>query len=502
MNEKSGKSFRKMQYIRECQSLDELIEQLSFHMGNTQDLVTVKVQFADKESVIIYLESTTDTNQLEKTFEWLTNVYWASDEPTETLRIAQVERGQTLDDTAKKILLGDTYLFSMEQGSWITYKIGSPLVLQRAIQEPKNEQIVRGAHAGFNENIITNLYQVRSRLKSPHLVIRYFTIGELSQTKCALLYLDHVANPMIIEEITMRLQSINTDVSFSIGTIEEYIEDDNFSPFPQLLNTERPDRVVGNLAEGRFALLLDGSPTSLIAPVNFFAFYQSPDDYNGRFMVGTFYRLLRIASFLIALLLPAIYIAIISFHFEIIPQDITLPTKRAIEDIPYPPLFEALLLELTIELIREAGIRLPNPIGQTIGIVGGLVIGDAVVNAGFISNIMIIVVALTAISSFVVPSVEMNTTVRILRFPFMILASLFGFFGVAIGLIILTIHLIRLESMCTPYLSPFAPFHLTAVKDMFLRFPAWNQTQRPADAMPINKKRHGKNRWWKHERKK
>jgi spore germination protein KA len=223
--------------------------------------------------------------------------------------------------------------------------------------------------------------------------------------------------------------------------------------------------------EGKIAILTNESPTVLIAPVTFFSFYQTPDDYNGRVIVGSFFKLLRILSLVLAIYLPAFYIAVVSFHSEILPIEISKKVKLAINEIPYRPVFEAIILELFFELIREASIRLPKPIGQTIGVVGGLIIGDAIVNAGLVSNLMVIVVALTAISSFVVPSLEMNTSIRILRFPFMIAAALFGFFGMAIGTVLLLIHLLTLSSFKQPYFAPFIPLDTSRILHVFFRVP-------------------------------
>jgi len=309
-----------------------------------------------------------------------------------------------------------------------------------------------------------------------------------------------IADEVIVKEVEKRIQAINSDLIFSLGFVEEFLETSVTSPFPQMLNTERPDRVIANILEGRIVILGDGSPTALILPINFFAFYQSPDDYNSRSIAGSFYRMLRMFSFSIAVLLPATYIAIVSFHFEVIPGNLILPVKGSLENIPYQPLVEALLMELIIELIREAGIRLPTPIGQTIGIVGGLVIGESVVRAGLVSNLMVIVVALTAISSFVIPSTEMNTSVRILRFPFMIAAASFGFFGIVFCIMILLIHLCKLESFGRAYFAPLAPFNWKDMRDMLVRLPIWMQDERPKDASPQKTKRGGMSRPWKQEK--
>jgi spore germination protein KA len=249
--------------------------------------------------------------------------------------------------------------------------------------------------------------------------------------------------------------------------------------------------------EGRVAIMVEGSPTALMAPSTFFMFYQAPDDYNMRWYTGTFVRLIRLASFIIAIGLPAFYIAVVAFHFEVIPDELIMPVKSSINEIAYPPLLEALVMVIIIELIREAGIRLPQPIGQTIGIVGGLVIGDAVVRAGLVSNLMVIVIALTAIASFVVPSNELSTSLRLLTFPLIILAGSLGFVGIIFGMMMILIHLTRLESFGTPYFAPIAPLRLKDLKDTFIRMPIYKMNNRPKDSRAIKRKAIEPSREWK-----
>lgn len=307
----------------------------------------------------------------------------------------------------------------------------------------------------------------------------------------------NLANEEIVKEFKRRINRISIDQVPSIGYLQELIEDSTWSPFPHILNTERVDRVVGHLNEGRVAIFLEGNPSCLLIPVTFFAFFQSPDDYNSRWMIGTFIRSMRLVSIAIAVNLPAIYIAVIGFHFEVLPDDLVLPVVSSIRNIPFPPLIEALVMELTIELIREAGVRLPTRIGQTIGIVGGLVIGDAVVRAGLISNTMIVVVAITAVSAYSIPTTEMSDAVRLLRFPLMLLASTFGFVGIVFGFMFILAHLCRLESFGTPYFAPWAPFRLKDIKDTFIRLPIWKFNTRPLDANPEKLEEQSLSRGWK-----
>ncbi len=369
----------------------------------------------------------------------------------------------------ERICKGETLVILPEFERMLTLTILNEV--HRNPDEPNNEHILRGSHEGLVESVDTNLALLRKRVNNPALVVKAFSIGNETKTKAYYLYMDGVVKPETLQEMKKRIATMNIDYFYSLGQLSDALEDSVLSPFPQLLNTEHPDRVIANLVEGKVVVMTNISPTALIAPVTFFSFYQTPDDYNGRVLVGSFYKLVRLLSFITAVFLPAFYIAVISFHFEVLPLELSNQVKNDVNNIPYRPLIEALILEIIMELIRESSIRLPQSVGQTIGIVGGLVIGDAIVSAGLVSNLMVIVVALTAISSYVVPSVEMNTTIRMLRFPFMVLASLFGFLGIVVGVVILLIHLINLSSLKQPYFSPIVPFQPKEVYKVFARGP-------------------------------
>lgn len=363
-------------------------------------------------------------------------------------------------------------------------RLNSPDFVHRTPDEPDNEQILRGSHEGLVENFDSNMSLIRKRIKNNKLIVKKVTIGKETKTQAYYVYLDDVVDKEALKTVESRLQSMNLDMYYSVGQLNDHLDDHVWSPFPQLLNTERPDRVVANILEGKIAIMTDISPTALIGPVTFYSFYQSPDDFNSRVLIGTFYRIMRMISLVAAIFLPALYIAIVSFHFEVIPLELANKVKMDINQIPYRPFIEALIMEITIELIREASVRLPKSIGQTIGIVGGLVIGESIVSAGLVSNLMVIVVAFTAISSFVVPSVELNTAIRVLRFPFMILASLFGFFGIMIGTFLLIIHLLNLSSLKQPYFSPLIPFQPKELKKVFFREPYYRANKQVTSFSP------------------
>lgn len=434
---------------------------------NSSDLV-VEISSWDEEVIICYFSVLVEPNVLNEQLDIIKKNKLNGHNKWGYSAVSTIE-GISMEVLKESVCAGTAVVLFPKENNMLIVDIPSFAV--RSPEEPDNEHVVRGSHEGFVEGIDTNLGLIRKRLEIPELVVKSTVVGNKTKTKICYVYLEGTAEEQLIHQLEDRLNNIKTDVITSAGQLEDYIEEEVWSPFPQLLNTERPDRVVANLLEGRVAIFTDHAPTCLVAPVSFFSFYQSPDDFNGRVIVGSFYRLVRLCSFAIALFLPAFYISVIGFHSEILPIELSQKVKMAINNIPYRPIIEAIILELFIELIREASIRLPTPIGQTIGIVGGLVIGDAIVQAGLVSNLMVIVVAMTAIASFVVPSVEMNTTIRVLRFPFMLAASLFGFFGMAIASLILFIHLANLSSLNRPYFSPIVPFEPSRLKSIFIRLP-------------------------------
>lgn len=343
--------------------------------------------------------------------------------------------------------------------------------VQRTVSPVDTEYVVRGAHDGFVESLDTNKKLIQAKIQNPFLVMEDIHHRDLKGTTTTMVYLSNQVDRVTLRLVRKRLESLHSLLIFSSGQLAEELEDQNKALFPQLLLTERPDRVIAALAEGKVIVFTEGDPTAIIGPVSLFSFLDSPDDYSGRILIGTFYRMLRLCGFFTALFLPALYIAIISFHFEIFPLSLSQQVKNSVSNIPFRPIFEALLLELMIELIREASIRLPRPIGQTIGIVGGLVIGDAIVSAGLASNLMIIVIASTTLATFVLPSTEMNTALRVIRFPLMIAASILGFFGLIIGSLLIFIHMMRLTSYGHPFFTPLLPFEPSKIGQVFFRLP-------------------------------
>lgn len=408
----------------------------------------------------------------------------------EALSTFVVRRIRTWDEIAQAVLDGDSVLFL--QGEDEALLIGSQGWQGRAVEEPTTEALIRGPREGFTEEIGTNLALIRRGLRDRNMATDRWTIGRRSAKKLILLYVKGIVHPDIVIETKKRLDSIDIDDAPETGYIEQLIEDSFLSPFPQILHTERPDKVRAALLQGKAAILLDGTPFALILPTTFVALLQSPEDYYERWLIGSLIRMLRYFAVFTSLFLPSLYIALVSYHQGMIPFKLTLSIAAAREGVPFPAIIEALLMEGTLELLREAGVRLPKPIGQTIGVVGGLVIGEAAVQAGIVSPIMVIVVAVTAIASFSTPSYSASIAFRMLRFATMLAAGILGLFGIILSFIMICIHLVRLKSFGVPYAAPYAPLFFQDWGDLFIRLPLTFLRKRPKFMQTENVKRSGR----------
>ncbi|WP_082130187.1 spore germination protein [Aneurinibacillus tyrosinisolvens] len=360
---------------------------------------------------------------------------------------------------------------------------------RRGVSEPQTEAVVRGPREGFAEGIRTNTGLIRFRVKSPRLKMEAMKIGEHTRTNVVLAYIEGVADPNVIKEARKRLSEIEIDGILETGYIEEFIEDNPHSPFPQFQYTERPDTVCGNLLEGKFAILVDGTPFVLIAPVTFWQLMQAGEDYYERYIIANMLRWLRYALMLIALFMPSLYIAVLTYHPDMLPTRLVLSIAASREAIPFPALVEALMMELAFEALREAGVRLPKAVGQGVSILGALIIGQGAVQAGIVSAPMVMVVALTGIASFTIPKYNLSIAVRMLRFPLMFLAASFGLFGIVIGGLLISIHLVNLRTFGVPYLSGVAPYNKHDIKDIFVRVPWWRMIFRPFSYSHLNRQR-------------
>ncbi|MED0680106.1 spore germination protein [Aneurinibacillus thermoaerophilus] len=438
-----------------------------------------------QKSILVYMDGLVDKNVINTDIlrPLLYGEYNEKDSLESAVTIGQIKKVQKWSEIEQALLIGKSILFI--DGHDSALELETQNWPERAIQEPQAELSVKnGSHQGFIETSAQNIAMIRRYIPSRELKVKELMIGERGRVKISLLYLEDVANPQTLQEVESRITSLHVDTILTTGELKELIEDNLYTPFPQLTVTERPDTAASHLLEGRIAIVVDRTPGVLIGPMTFSAFFQTVDDYNIGWLAASFIRLLHFAGFFIAIFTPAFYIAIISFHYEVIPLELLLSVAESRNRVPFPPLFEALLMELVLEMLREAGVRLPTPIGQTIGVVGGIVIGQAAVQAGLVSNIMVIVVSITAIASFIIPNIEMSNGIRLIRFPMMLLASAFGIVGIISGMMAVFVHLLSLESLGVPYSAPISPLRLSDMKDTFVRLPIQTMKKRPVSIRP------------------
>ncbi|NBD24761.1 spore germination protein [Paenibacillus glycinis] len=350
----------------------------------------------------------------------------------------------------------------------------------RGVEEPASEVSIRGPRESFTETLQTNTSLVRRRIQTPHLKLQSVVLGKHSKTNVVIAYIEGQARADLVELVKQRVTDASMELVLESGYIEEFIEDKTYSPFPQIMNTERPDIVAANLMEGKVAILTDGTPQVLIVPITFWSAFQAVEDYYERFLYATLIRWTRFILFTVSLYLPSLYVAVTTFHPQLLPTNFLLNITSAREGVPFPGVIEALMMEFLFEGLREAGVRLPKAVGSAVSIVGALVIGEAAVKAGIVSSPMVIIVSITGIASFAIPRYNMSIPFRILRFPLLIVSGALGLFGIAMGTLIILIHMARLESFGVPFLSPIAPFQPGQIKDVLMRAPRRNKKMRKA----------------------
>ena len=385
-----------------------------------------------------------------------------------------------VEDAAQGMLTGDAILFV--DGYDKALKMADKGYPGAAIKEPDSEKSIRGSREGFTDSIKMNTALIRKRLRSTRVRVKELEQGVRSHTKVDMVYMQDLANPMVLEEIQKRLEAYEIDGVLDSGVIEQLAERKWYSPFPQFQTTQRPDRAALAVMEGRVVVLSDNSPVALILPTDFNSFIKTSDDYYNRFEEATFARILRYFAVFFSMALPGLYLAVTNFHTQILPTPLLLSFWEARIGVPFPAALEVILMELSFELLREAGVRLPGAMGNTIGIVGGLIIGQAAVDANIVSPIVVIVVAFTALCSFSIPNEEFAFSFRILKFFLIIMSAWLGFFGLLVGLLVILIHLSRLKSFGIPYLMPFVGADLSGYedeRDSIWRAPFRRLTRRP-----------------------
>ncbi|MGP0583939.1 spore germination protein [Paenibacillus timonensis] len=450
-------------------------------LGNSPDIHIRRM--ANEKFVVSYIDSLIDPKLLSELMSNLEDMIQEGGEAiskghfADAISAGSVKLASTERDMLAGMLTGETVVLieGVEGAMLVSIPGGS----RRSVEEPSSQTVVRGPKEGFTEDIGTNLSLLRKRLRTPDLRLENRVIGTYTQTRVVVAYIRGIADPPVVKEVLKRLDAIDTDSILESGYIEEFIQDRSFTPFPTILNTERPDAAAASLLEGQVTILVDGTPFVLICPVTFFKFFLSSEDYYQRYDISTLLRSIRLFSFLVAMLLPSLFIAVTTFHPEMLPTTMLISVAAQREGTPLPALLEAMLMEISFEVIREAGVRMPRVVGPAISIVGALVLGQSAVQAGLVSAAMVIIVSFTAIASFVIPTFGMSAAVRLIRFGLMLLAGSFGLYGILAGIIPLLMHLVSLESFGIPYFLPVAPISWSNLKDVFIRLPWPKNNKRP-----------------------
>lgn len=458
--------------------------------NSSPDFSTKKFEHEGQRILVMFINYMVEKEQIYRHIVELiqqSNEQWDPVKLKNDIPISDGEFRNTIKDIGKDLLGGAVAIYIEGQDQCITY--GVPQLKERNPERAETESLIFGPKISFTESLQTNLNIIHWRLDNPGLVTEKFIIGNEIPSEVRLIYLKDIADEENINEMRRRLKKLQTDDVLESSVLTQYIEDNSYSIFPQLYVTELPDRFCYEIKEGKIGVLVDKSSSGVIAPTNFFSFFESTEDLYTRWNMGSFIRIMRLIAMFLSVTLTPFYVAALTFHYEIIPTALMVSLGHSRSRVPFPPLLEALILEFLIELIREAGARLPTKVGQTMGIVGGIVIGQAVVQAGFTSNILIIIVALSALASFTVPSYLMGSAIRIMRFPLIIMAGLWGFIGIFYSYSFILIHALRQQSLKRPYFAPIYPMRPKDFDNSIIRIPFLKSNYRAYTNMPKDKKR-------------
>lgn len=484
-------------------STSERVDWLKNKLAHCSDMVYHLFGPKDLPCALIYMNGMVDRQWIQENVlrillrdigeqepsAWSARIFQEKRLPVDQQKIAK-----SMQDAETCILNGRVLL--MVDGEPHMLDLGLTSLPKRAIETPDNESVIRGPREAFTENQEEKLSMLRNRLKTASLKTEEMIIGTETHTSVVIAYIEGICKQELLDEVKRRLSQVVVDGIMASTYLMEFIEDNPLSPFPQMQSTERPDVVAASLLEGRLAIFVEGTPVVVLAPVTLFILMQTADDYYQRFWAATWIRWIRYVFLFFSLILPSFYIAVTTFHPEIIPEQLLITIAASREVVPFPAFIEALLMELFFEALREAAVRIPKSIGQAVSIIGALIIGTAAVEAGIVSPVMVIIVSLTGISSFITPQYDLGLTFRLLRFPIMFLSAAFGLVGIACGLILIYIHLIELRSFGVSYLSPVVPMIKKDMKDTLVRAPWWSMVTRPIFAPSNGTEKRLRGRQW------
>lgn len=451
------------------------IDQLKNLTRQSSDFTTIPIGIAGQQVSISYFKTLIDEKLLQSNVMFpMQNRTWLSElrrleNIKEWIPIDDVEITDQVEDIQAKLFKGYAMVeLDQQDRKCMLVNVGNKEGLRKE-NNTENEFSVVGPKVGFVEDLDTNIRLLRAQINIPNLIVKEMTIGSISKTRVAIIHIDGVTNEQIVQTAEQRLKQVDYDMIWDSSVLDQFISDNSSTPFPLFLTTERRDRVVYALISGQVAIISDGSPYFVTGPSTLFDFFISPEDYYLPWILGSFFRLIRIFGVIFSLFATSMYIAITTFHYEVIPRDLLEPLISSRKNVPFPPLVEVLFLEITIEFLREAGARLPTKIGQTLGIVGGIVIGQATVQAGLTSHILVIIVAFSALASFATPIYKMSNAIRFLRFPMIVMTAIWGGIGMFIAISFLLVHLTRLTSLGTPYTVPLYPLRVQGFGDSLIR---------------------------------
>ncbi|KUO49539.1 MAG: hypothetical protein APF76_03250 [Desulfitibacter sp. BRH_c19] len=474
--------------------LEKNLEEIQHKLGNSNDIV-IRSFLMGKENnhkgVLVYVDGLVDKNMVHE--QVLKPLIYSTD-PTDlimhgflkdafkklentSILVADTKEEKCLNKALESVLEGQSLvILDKVPSAWILDTRGWQT---RGIEESTENPIIRGPKESFVETLRLNTAMIRRRIHSPDLRIETRVVGKVTKTAVTVCYIEGIVDPNVVKETYKRLNKIEIDGILDTGYLEEFMQDHPFTPFPTMAHTDRPDKVAANLLEGRVAILVDGSPAVLTAPAVFMEFLQASEDYYERFVVSTLLRWIRILSLFISVSLPALYIGVVGYHVEMLPPALMISIAAGRGGTPFPVVLEAIVMGVSFEILREAGLRLPKQVGQAVSIVGVLVIGQAAVEAGVISPIMVIITALTAIASFSIPNYSFASAFIPLRLILLFMASILGVFGIMVGLISIVVNTVSLRSFGVPYLAPITPARFAGIKDTLVRVPWWLMRRRP-----------------------